>query len=209
MLEQLVRPLVRTQIEVLAKAPSAAGRLTGMIAQWLGYLGVKAEVKQLKTADGKIHVSMVVDRPEQCRQQEWQKILTNIQQNHHSEHEGFELTYARMSDPQRSKVHRLLAHVIQAGSQESVLDNWPQMQAHLAEMGMNEMLLAGIRAALKQPASLDSLLNNLDPEVAAFVLSRGIAIALLDRQINQDEDDALKALYGVIEQRTAQTISRP
>ncbi|PSN18360.1 hypothetical protein C7271_12940 [filamentous cyanobacterium CCP5] len=203
MLEQLVRPLVRTQIEVLAKAPSAAGRLTSMISQWLGYLGVRAEVKQLRTADGKIHVSMVVDRPEQCREQEWQKILTNIRQNHRSEEESFELTYARMSEPQRSKVHRLLAHVIQAGSSENPLDSWPQLQTHLADMGMNEMLLAGIKAGLKQPASLDALLKNLDPEVAAFVLSRGIAIALLDRQINQDEDDALKALYSVLEQRSA------
>lgn len=207
MLEHLVRPLVRTQIEVLAKAPSAASRLTGMISQWLGYLGVHAEVKQLRTADGKIHVSMVVDRPEQCRQQEWQQILTNIQQNHGTHHDGFELTYSQMTESQRSRVHRLLAYIIQTGNQESPLNHWPQIQEQLAEMGLNNTLLTGIQTALKQPAPLAALLDHLDPEVAAFVLSRGVAIALLDRQINQDEDDALKALYSVIEQRSMENSS--
>ena len=56
-----------------------------------------------------------------------------------------------------------------------------------------------IKSAMKVPAMLDSLLEDLEPEVAAYVLSKAIGIALIDREINQDEDSVLKSIYGVLE----------
>ncbi|MEO0351688.1 MAG: hypothetical protein AAF282_16740 [Cyanobacteria bacterium P01_A01_bin.15] len=35
--------------------------------------------------------------------------------------------------------------------------------------------------------------------MAAYVLSKAIGIALIDREINQDEDSVLKSIYGVLE----------
>ena len=60
-------------------------------------------------------------------------------------------------------------------------------------------MLVTIKSAMKVPAMLDSLLEDLEPEVAAYVLSKAIGIALIDREINQDEDSVLKSIYGVLE----------
>ncbi|NEQ53260.1 MAG: hypothetical protein F6K11_24505 [Leptolyngbya sp. SIO3F4] len=67
---------------------------------------------------------------------------------------------------------------------------------------MNEALLANIKSAMKVPALLDSLLVDLEPEVAAYVLSKAISIALIDREINQDENTVLKSIYGALESKT-------
>ncbi|NEQ53261.1 MAG: hypothetical protein F6K11_24510 [Leptolyngbya sp. SIO3F4] len=115
MLDRLVRPLVRTQIQLLAQNPSANSRLTGMVSQWLGYLGVKADVTQLNTEEGKIQISLAVCKPDQCSENEWCQILANIEQNKNPSSNGTELTYGEMSSAQKSKVHRLLASVIRAG----------------------------------------------------------------------------------------------
>ena len=60
-------------------------------------------------------------------------------------------------------------------------------------------MLVTIKSAMKVPAMLDSLLEDLEPEVAAYVLSKAISIALIDREINQDEDSVLKSIYGALE----------
>lgn len=198
MLAQLVRPLVRTQIQLLAQTQSASAKLVSMISQWLGYLGVRAEVNQLRTNNGKIQLSLTVSRPEQCTEDEWRQILSNISQNHGTQGKSKELTYAQMTGSQQSKVHRLLAHVIQAGSPDTA-QSWDEVYPHLAEMGLDATMLLGIQSAMKVPTNLDLLLEGLDTEVAAFVLSRAISVALLDRQINPAEDSALKALYEVLQ----------
>jgi len=108
------------------------------------------------------------------------------------------LAYSAMSPAQQSKVHRLLASVLQA-SGPSVLDEWGSLKPQLAALGLEEPMLLGIQSALKAPMPMELLVEQLDPEVAAFVLSKAINIALLDRQINQAEDSALKALLNALD----------
>ena len=169
-----------------------------MVSQWLGYLGVEADVTHLKTERGRIQISLAVGKPEQCSETEWTQILTNIEQHTNTSDADVELTYAEMSQAQKSKVHRLLASVIQAGN-KNALQSWDSLQPRLAALGMNESMLVNIKSAMKVPAMLDSLLEDLEPEVAAYVLSKAISIALIDREINQDEDSVLKSIYGVLE----------
>lgn len=201
MLDRLVRPLVRTQIQLLSQSQSANARLTGMVSQWLGYLGVKADVTQLNTDQGRIQISLEVGKPDQCSENEWCQILTNIEQTNGAAKNGAELTYGEMSQGQKSKVHRLLASVIQAGDKNAI-QAWDTLQPRLAAMGMNEEMLVNIKAAMKVPAMVDSLLADLEPEVAAYVLSKAISIALIDREINQDEDTVLKSIYNALENKT-------
>lgn len=198
MLAQLVRPLVRTQIQILAGTKAASGKLVGTISRWLGYLGVQAEVKQLQVAGDRIQVSLSVARPEQCSEDEWRQILANLNATAGEKAMTGELTYGAMTDSQRRKASRLLAHVIQAGSDGGDGGRWETLQPELAALGMEADLLQGIRVALKVPQQIDPLLEDLDPEVAAFVLSRAIGIALLDRKIVADEDSALTRLYGAL-----------
>ncbi|MGD1951048.1 MAG: hypothetical protein ACFB14_15560 [Leptolyngbyaceae cyanobacterium] len=198
MLDRLVRPLVRTQIQLLAQNQSANTRLTGMVSQWLGYLGVKADVTDLNTNQGRIQISLAVGKPEQCSEREWTQILNNIEQNSDAAQNGAELAYADMTQEQQSKVHRLLASVIQAGDKNAA-QSWNSLQPRLVALGMNEAMLANIKSAMKVPAMMDSLLQDLEPEVAAYVLSKAISIALIDKEITQDEDNVLKSIYSAIE----------
>ncbi|NJL48971.1 MAG: hypothetical protein HC929_17790 [Leptolyngbyaceae cyanobacterium SM2_5_2] len=198
MLVQLVRPLVRTQVQLLSQSPSASAKLMGMVAQWLGYLGIQAEVTQLQTTGERIQVSLCVGKPEQCTETEWRKILDNLNRENGSEAELPTLTYSAMTPAQQSKVHRLLASVLQA-SGPSVLDDWDSLRPQLAVLGLEEGMLLGIQSALKAPMPMEILVEQLDPDVAAFVLSKAINIALLDRQINQAEDSALKTLLNALD----------
>ena len=198
MLVQLVRPLVRTQVQMLAQAQSASGKLVGMVSQWLGYLGIHAEVTQLQTTGNRIQVSLCVGKPEQCTEAEWQKILDNLNRDAEATPADDILTYTAMTAAQQSKVQRLLASILQASGQDPLQD-WQGLRPRLASMGMAESMLTGIQAALKVPMPMDLLIEQLEPEVAAFVLSKAINIALLDQQISQAEDTALKALLEAVE----------
>ena len=198
MLVQLVRPLVRTQVQMLAQAQSASGKLVGMVSQWLGYLGIHAEVTQLQTTGNRIQVSLCVGKPEQCTEAEWQKILDNLNRDAEATPADDILTYTAMTAAQQSKVQRLLASILQASGQDPLQD-WQGLRPRLASMGMAESMLTGIQAALKVSMPMDLLIEQLEPEVAAFVLSKAINIALLDQQISQAEDTALKALLEAVE----------
>ncbi|MEO0456444.1 MAG: hypothetical protein AAF152_07655 [Cyanobacteria bacterium P01_A01_bin.114] len=200
MLDRLVRPLVRTQIQLLTQTQSASTRLVNMVSQWLGYLGIQANVTQLSSRNGQVQISLAVGRPDQCSEAEWQQILDNISQHSDNQDAESTLTYAGLPRNQQVKVHRLLAHVIKAGNPEA-LPAWESLQPRLKQIGLNESMLLEIKSALKVPAMLDSLLEDLEPEVAAFVLSRAISIALIDHEINQGEDSALKAIYSVLEDK--------
>ena len=200
MLDRLVRPLVRTQIQHLAQTQSANARLMAMVAQWLGYLGVKADVTQLETRQGAIQISLSVNKPEQCSDYEWTKILANIDKNQSAAGAKGEMIYEKMTQAQQSKVHRLLAHVIRAGDPQAA-QSWDDLQPQLAALGMEEPMLLGIKAALKVPAMLELLLDDLETDVAAVVLSRAIGIAMMDDCINVDEDTALKAIYSALESK--------
>lgn len=200
MLVKLVRPLVRSQVQMLAQAQSASGKLVGMVSQWLGYLGIHAEVTQLQTTGNRIHVSLCVGKPEQCTETEWQQILDNLNRDKTTTIEEDALAYTAMSAAQQSKVQRLLASILQASGQDPI-DEWADLQPRLATMGMNETMLVGIQSALKVPMPMELLVEQLEPEVAAFVLSKSIHIALLDHQISQAEDTALKALLNAVDRK--------
>lgn len=198
MLVQLVRPLVRTQVQMLTQAQSAGAKLMGMVAQWLSYLGIQAEVTQLETTGDKIQVSLRVGKPEQCTETEWQQILDNLSQDSGGTANDSMVTYRAMTGSQQSKVHRLLASVLQASGQDSLAE-WHSLRSRLTAMGMEPAMVNGIQAALKAPMPMALLVEQLEPEVAAFVLSKAINIALIDRQINSAEDSALKTLLNALD----------
>ncbi len=200
MLDHLVRPLVRTQIQLLTQTQSASAKLVGMITQWLGYLGIEAHVSQLHVGEGQVKISLAVGKPEQCAPQEWQQILDNIAQTHGHEIKEDEITYAKLPSAQQRKVTRLLACVIQAGNPETSLEG-DTLHQRLLTMGMDPELALEIKSALRVPGVVEPHLDDLDPEAAAFVLSKAISIALIDRQISPAEDHALKAIYGALEQK--------
>lgn len=202
MLVQLVRPLVRTQLQILARTPAADSKLTNMVAQWLSYLGVHAEVTQLKTTGELIEVSLKVAKPEQCSKTEWQQILKNLTAE--SEHPTTDpgLTYDTMTASQRRKVHRLLACVLRA-SNENLIEEWEQMQPQLSELGLAPAMLEELRSAVRVPTPITLLVEDLEPEVASFALSKAIAIALMDKHINRAEDDALKTLLDALQRKTS------
>ncbi len=198
MLVQLVRPLVRTQVQMLTQAQSASGKLVGMVSQWLGYLGIQAEVTHLHTTGNRIQVSLCVGKPEQCTEAEWQQILDNLNQDRDTTVEADALVYTAMTPAQQSKVQRLLASIIHASGDDPLV-NWAKIRPRLVAMGMEESMLMGIQSALKAPMPMELLVEHLEPEVAAFVLSKAINIALLDHQISRAEDTALKALLNAVD----------
>ncbi|MEM1290320.1 MAG: hypothetical protein AAGH67_02415 [Cyanobacteria bacterium P01_H01_bin.162] len=201
MLVQLVRPLVRSQIQMLARTPAADAKLTNMVAQWLGYLGVYAEVTRLETEGELIQVSLKVGRPEQCTETEWQSILDNLTHKGTAWREDTGLTYATMTPAQKGKVHRLLACVLQA-SNDNLVEDWHQVSGELAQLGLEASLLSELRSAIRVPTPMEVLIEDLQPDVAAFALSKAIGIALMDKHINEAEDGALKILLNALQRET-------
>lgn len=202
MLVQLVRPLVRSQIQILARTPAADSKLMGMVTQWLGYLGVHAEVTQLETEGELIQVSLKVARPEQCTETEWRQILTNLTNDKGERQASAGITYASMTSIQRGKVHRLLACVLRASS-ENLIEEWPQIEPQLTAMGLDSTLIRELRSAIRVPTPMGLLVEDLEPEVATFALSKAIGIALMDQEINRAEDDALKTLLKALQREAA------
>ncbi len=196
MLSQIVRPLVRTQIRLLANTQATRSTLISTIAQWLGYLGVQAQVTSLSASSGQIQVSLTVGKPESCESSDWQQILHNL--NDPSEScQSSETTYAQMTPKQQSKLQRLLAYLIQVGDPDNKV-NWDTLYPQLKTLNFDEDLLNGIKSALKVPQSLDPLLEGLDADVAALALPKAVSIALLDRRVNAKEDSTLTALLSAI-----------
>jgi hypothetical protein len=186
MLSQLVSPMVRTQIRLLANSQATRSTLVTTIAQWLGYLGVHAQVTHLDRATNRIQVSLTVGKPDACEASDWQKILANLDQGKASA-----TPLALMTESEERKLQRLLAYMIQVGEPET---HWDTLAPQLQTLGFDEGTMLGIKAALKVPQALESLMEGLDPDVAAIALSKAVGIALLDRQVNSHEDRALTAL---------------
>lgn len=186
MLTQIVRPMVRTQVRLLANSQATYATLVKTIAQWLSFLGVQASVTQLQANSQQIHLSLTVGRPDSCDESDWEKILDNLNQSN-AEHAPQALT-----PQQERRLQRLLAYIIQVGNPNGV--NWDELAPQLQTLAFNEETLAGIRAALKVPQSLEQLIEGLDPDIAAVVLSKAVGIALLDREVNEGEDQALAVL---------------
>ncbi|MBF2002644.1 MAG: hypothetical protein IGS50_02935 [Synechococcales cyanobacterium C42_A2020_086] len=200
MLSQIVRPMVRTQIRLLANSQATRSTLITTIAQWLGFLGVRAKVTQLETQSDQIQVSLTVGKPDACDDCDWEQIIKNLDRSQASS-DTAQLQDTALSPQQERKLQRLLAYIIQVGDPNCPTD-WDSLYPQLQLLGFEESLLLGIRAALKVPQSLDLLMEDLDPDVAAIALSKAVGIALLDRQVNPQEDKALAALLEVMKQPT-------
>lgn len=197
MLSKIVRPMVRTQIRLLANCQAARPTLIDTISQWLSFLGVRAQVNQLDAHAEKIQVSLTVDKPEACDPRDWQQIIHNLNQGSNTP-SSLKQAQVQLTPHQQHKLERLLAHLIQVGSPDSSVD-WNTLYPQLQALGFDELTLQGIRAALKVPQSLDLLARDLDSDLAAVVLPKAVSIALLDRQVNPTEDQALSALFRVVE----------
>ncbi|NJK38478.1 MAG: hypothetical protein HC835_17230 [Oscillatoriales cyanobacterium RM2_1_1] len=189
MLPEIVRPLVRTQVRLLASATSTRQTLVQTIARWLGYLGVEAQVTQLETDANQIQVALRVGKPSTCDPRDWQKIIDNLSQGDSSQ-PLVDLTYEQMSEKQQTKLQRLLAYMVQVAQPEAEVD-WDKFVPLLKNLEFNDQLIAGIRVALKVPQSLDLLTEELEPDIAAIALEKAVSIALLDRRVNPQEDQAL------------------
>jgi hypothetical protein len=193
MLSQLVRPMVQTQIRLLANSRATRPTLVSTIAQWLGFLGVQAHVTDLNVESNQIHITLTVNKPDACDDQDWQQILQNLgapispEQCAQRPQEFMDTTY------QDRRVQRLLAYLIQVAN-PGVPILWEQLQPQLAAMGFDDATLQGVRAALKVPQCLDDLLDGLEPDTAAIALPKAVSLAMMDRQVNPSEDQALTAL---------------
>lgn len=188
--------MVRTQIRLLASCQATRSTLIGTIAQWLGFLGVRAQVTQLNAgSDQKISISLTVDQPEGCDKQDWQQIVHNL--NQETDANPSEDSQPQLTPQQQSKLQRLLAYLIQAAEPE-VRIGWEVWSRQLQALGLEESMLLGVRSALKVPQSLEQLMEGLDPDIAAIALPKAVSIALLDRRVNASEDKALTALLQLM-----------
>jgi hypothetical protein len=201
MLTQIVRPMVRTQLRLLAGSQATRATLINTIAQWLGFLGVEAHVTQLHARSNQIQLSITVYQPDGCDPHDWQQIIRNLEQSK-QQIDGVTSSLA-ITPQQQSKLQRLLAYVIQAGATDSSNDKvvWDELLPQLRGLGFEEETLLGIRSALKVPQSLEQLLEGLDADVAAIALPKAVSLAMLDRQVNASEDKALTALLDAIKQQ--------
>jgi hypothetical protein len=190
MLSQIVRPLVQTQIRLLANSQATQVTLTDTITKWLSYLGIRAQINNLKSEADTISVSLRVEKPESCHVSDWRKILHQLHSERKSnlEQENFE----PMDLAQHLQIIKLLAYLIQVGQPEAKV-NWELVKAQLISLELDEYLLEGIHSALKVPQSIE-FIKKLNPDVAAQVFPIAVKIAWLDHQVNPQENQALRTL---------------
>lgn len=201
MLSQIVRPMVQTQLRLLANSRATRSTLITTVAQWLGFLGVRAHVTQLDAGSGKIHISLTVDKPEACDHHDWQQILGNLKQGE-SETDLLSTDAVSFTPQQQSKLQRLLAYLIQVGNPDQPLE-WDRLYPQLRGLGLDETTLLGIRSALKVPQSLDDLIGGFDSDLVAIALPKAVSIAMMDKYVNPSEDQALTALLNAIRENAA------
>lgn len=187
MLSQLVRPLVSPQVRLLAKSKSVRSTLIQTIAKWLGFLGIEAKVTQLDAVGDKIQVSIVVGKPDTADDDDWEKITRNLEDK--TEAKSAETIIPK---DQQTKYQRVLAYGIQMSNLGD--SDWDRVYPQLKELGIEESMLLGVRSALKVPQSIDRLVGDLDADVAAIALFQTANIALLDRQVDPQESQALQTL---------------
>ncbi|MGK7877309.1 MAG: hypothetical protein AB4426_29635 [Xenococcaceae cyanobacterium] len=190
MLSQIVRPLVQTQIRLLANCQGTQATLIETIVRWLSYLGMSAQVNSLKSDADSITVSLTVGKPEGCNSLDWQQIIHKLHLDGplHQGQDSFE----QMELAEQLQMVRLLAYLIQVG-QSSEKVSWEAVKPQLISLELSESLLAGIRSALKIPQSIE-MIEKLNPDVVARAFPIAVKIAWLDRQINPQESQALTAL---------------
>ncbi len=195
MLSQIVRPLVQTQVRLLANSQATQTTLIETIARWLGYIGVGAKVTQLVSDADRIHVSLTVGKPDSCDYRDWQRILTNLR-SHNTLNGSSVDNHQTISDSQQIQLARLLAYLIQIGDPNRHVP-WQEIEVQLTSLNLDPSILVSVKSALKVPQSQD-LLNKLDPDLAASVFPIAVRIAWLDQEINSHENQALSALLGAM-----------
>ena len=197
MLSQIVRPMVNTQIKLLAKSKATKITLIKTIAKWLSFLGVEAQVTQLDAIGDKINVSITVGQPENSEDSDWQKILRNLSRDA-DKTTKYNVEYSSsIPAEQETRYQRILAYAIQMsnGGEDS---DWSKIHPQLQALGLKESTLLGIKSALKVPQSIDRLVKDLDADVAAIALSQAASIALLDRQVNPGEYQVMQTLLDAM-----------
>jgi hypothetical protein len=187
--------MVQTQLKLLANSRATRPTLISTICQWLGFLGVRAQVTHLNGRADQIHIGLTVEKPDACDSPDWQQILTNLNQGE-SEADLVSNNGAHFTNHQQSRMCRLLAYLIQIGNPQSL--EWDTLYPQLRAIGLDENTLVGVRSALKVPQSLDDLVQGLDSDVAAVALPKAVSIAMLDRRVNSSEDAALTTLLKVM-----------
>lgn len=198
MLSQIVRPLVQTQIRLLANSQATYPVLIETISRWLGYIGVQAKVTHLAPMSDQIQISLSVGKPDSCDKADWQKILTQLSQKvssdtHQISHEVTQSTNLE----EQMLVSRLLAYLIQVGNPDDNID-WETLKEQLIPLNLDETLTQGIKSALKVPQSSESLMKKLNPDLAAMALPMAVKIAMLDQQLNKEENTTLLALLKAL-----------
>ncbi|BAP17758.1 hypothetical protein [cyanobacterium endosymbiont of Epithemia turgida] len=203
MLSQIVRPLVQTQIRLLANSQATQATLVDTITRWLSYLGVRARVTQLSPHAERIHVCLTVAKPDLCDAKDWQQILKNLRssemqigRSHSKISSPTDGNYSHMNDGQQLQLSRLLAYLIQVGIPKGKID-WHEVETQLSPLKLDQSILISIKSALKVPQSSE-LLKKLDPDVAASVFPLAVRIAWLDQEINSYENNALIALLAAM-----------
>ncbi|MDJ0511325.1 MAG: hypothetical protein QNJ64_19035 [Crocosphaera sp.] len=195
MLSQIVRPLVNTQVRLLANSQTTQTTLVETIARWLGYLGVDAQVTKLSPESDRIHVALKVGKPDVCDDQDWNCILDNLRSPYGSDN-NYLNTSEHINESHQLQVARLLAYLIQISAPENRI-TWSEIKTQLIPLNLDNSILTEIRSAMKVPQSKD-LLEKLDPDVAASAFPIAVKIAWLDQEINSHENHALSALLSAM-----------
>lgn len=197
MLSQIVRPLVQTQIRLLANSQATYPVLIETISRWLGYLGVQAKVTHLAPTSDQIQISLSVGKPDSCDSADWRKILTQLSQTSTENQPISEDFEHRINLEEQILVSRLLAYLLQVGNPENALE-WETIKNQLTPLHLDETVTQGIKSALKVPQSSESLLKKLNPDLAAIALPMAVRIAMLDQQLNSEENTTLLALLKAL-----------
>ena len=192
MLSQIVRPLVNPQVKLLAKSKATRPTLVKTVIKWLGFLGVEAEVTQLGTTGDKIQISLSVGKPDSASDRDWQTIVQKIGRST-SEELSHDADPVSIPPEQQTKYQSVIAYAIQISSGDRSPD-WEEVLPQLHQLGLDDSTLLGVKSALKVPQYLDSLVGDLDADVAAVALYQTASIALRDRQIAPEEYQALQTL---------------
>jgi hypothetical protein len=191
MLTQIVKPMVRTQLRLLANCQATRATLISTICQWLGFLGVQAEVQQLNTTAGQIQVSLTVGKPEACDPQDWQHLLSKLKFD--AQPAVLPMTQSSVTSQQQQTLIQLFAYLLQAGQPNGQL-HWDGLQPKLRTLNFDDELITGIESTLQSPQSLDKLMEELDADIAAIALPKAVSLALMDQQVNDSENQVLNTL---------------
>ncbi|MDJ0658450.1 MAG: hypothetical protein QNJ42_03060 [Crocosphaera sp.] len=195
MLSQIVRPLVNTQVRLLANSHTTQTTLVETIARWLGYLGVDAEVTKLSSESDRIHVALRVGKPDSCDDGDWSSILNNLRSPAQIENNGSNSS-DKIHESHQLQIVRLLAYLIQISDPQQDM-SWTDIESQLLPLNLDTSMLSGIKSAMKVPQSPD-LLNSVDPDIAAVAFPIAVKIAWLDQEINSHENYALSTLLSAM-----------